>query len=303
MDYGHLKGQKFGRLEVLGVSDVQPAKGLKLRCICTCGRQTDVRQDALLAGDTKSCGCLRRKRGLFGPYGTVEYGMLERARWRAKKYGLSFNLTINDIHIPSICPLLGIPLRVNRGTTGTSSDNSPSLDRINSENGYTRDNIWVISQKANRIKSDLTVEQMSAMVMGWRCKLSSKPPNTGKLIYLASPYTHIDKQVEAQRYAAVLAAWKWLIDNHSDLHFFVPIVQSHQLCVLGGLPGDWKFWADFDSTMISKCAEFWVFCGLGFSQSVGVNAERGIAAEYGLPIRFLVPINDGYEITVDEPKA
>jgi hypothetical protein len=131
----------------------------------------------------------------------------------------------------------------------------------------------------------------------------------GRLVYLASPYTHPDKVVEAQRYNAVLSAWRFLLENRSDYHyfgteyhFFVPIVQSHQLSIMeSGLPGDWQFWATYDTTMISRSDEFWVLTLPGFKESVGVSAERQIAANLGLPIRFLVPQGDHYRLTSAEP--
>lgn len=124
---------------------------------------------------------------------------------------------------------------------------------------------------------------------------------TGRLAYLASPYTHTDKAIEMQRYEAALNAWKWLLANDQNIHFFVPIVQSHQLCVRGGLPGDWKFWADFDGTMLSRCQELWVLAIPGFQQSTGVNAEIKIATELGLPIKYLVPQGDTYEVSTSPP--
>ena len=39
-------------------------------------------------------------------------------------------------------------------------DNSPSLDRIDSSKGYTPDNVWVISRRANIIKHDATLEEL-----------------------------------------------------------------------------------------------------------------------------------------------
>jgi hypothetical protein len=120
---------------------------------------------------------------------------------------------------------------------------------------------------------------------------------------LASPYTDPDKAVEAGRYEAVLAAWRWLLENRTSFHYYVPIVQSHQLCVGGrGLPGDWTFWAEFDGTMIGKCNEFWVLCIAGFKKSVGITAERKLAAGLGLPIRFLVPDGDGFNVSEHEPQ-
>ena len=43
-------------------------------------------------------------------------------------------------------------------------DNSPNLDRIFPKKGYVPGNVRVISQRANRIKSDATVEEMRAVL-------------------------------------------------------------------------------------------------------------------------------------------
>lgn len=56
-----------------------------------------------------------------------------------------------------MCPVLGIPLF--KGT-GKLTDNSPTLDRIDSTGGYTKDNVLVVSARANRIKSDATIEEL-----------------------------------------------------------------------------------------------------------------------------------------------
>lgn len=71
-----------------------------------------------------------------------------------------FDITVDDIEIPDVCPVLGIPLFV---SSGTLSRNSPTLDRINSSKGYTRDNIKVISHRANTIKSNASAEEIFAV--------------------------------------------------------------------------------------------------------------------------------------------
>lgn len=77
------------------------------------------------------------------------------AKTRAKEFHLDFDITPNDIVIPDICPVLGIPIiRDARGR----SDGSPTIDRIDSTRGYTKDNICVISNKANTIKNNGTIE-------------------------------------------------------------------------------------------------------------------------------------------------
>jgi len=66
------------------------------------------------------------------------YYMLFAASKRAKKKGLIFSLSEEDIIIPSTCPLLGIPIM--KGDKKISP-NSPSLDRIDNTKGYIKDNI------------------------------------------------------------------------------------------------------------------------------------------------------------------
>lgn len=54
-----LTGQRFGRLLVLEDSGRRrPGGGVLWRCRCDCGQEKLVRQDALVAGRTHSCGCL-----------------------------------------------------------------------------------------------------------------------------------------------------------------------------------------------------------------------------------------------------
>jgi len=79
----------------------------------------------------------------------------------AKVRNIPFSLQESDIKIPKKCPILGIPLKKNTGSVGPDS---PSVDRINNKKGYHGDNIRVISNKANTIKSDLTVAQAKKLV-------------------------------------------------------------------------------------------------------------------------------------------
>ena len=83
--------------------------------------------------------------------------MLSAAKQRAKKKGISFNLKIEDIIIPTLCPLLEIPLII---SSKKITDSSPSLDRIDNKSGYIKENIMIISYKANRCKNDLTLEEI-----------------------------------------------------------------------------------------------------------------------------------------------
>lgn len=64
------------------------------------------------------------------------------------------------------CPLLGIPYGYTK-VRGKRNANAPSLDRIDPTRGYTMDNIWIISEKANRMKQDATAEELTTFSRNW----------------------------------------------------------------------------------------------------------------------------------------
>lgn len=84
--------------------------------------------------------------------------MLQRSRRRAKDAGIEFNLSESDIFIPEFCPVLGIKLERYCG------DATPSLDRIDNSKGYVVGNVVVVSFRANRIKSNSTIEELKKVV-------------------------------------------------------------------------------------------------------------------------------------------
>lgn len=55
-----LTGQKFGRLEVIGIDDNGDRKTNWI-CQCDCGAIKSVRSDSLQNGAVKSCGCLKKE--------------------------------------------------------------------------------------------------------------------------------------------------------------------------------------------------------------------------------------------------
>jgi hypothetical protein len=90
------------------------------------------------------------------PAGSVAL-LLMQARARGKKRGEDFLLTEADIHVPAVCPLLDIPLFPGKGTW---CPNSPTVDRIDNSLGYVPGNVWVISWRANQLKSNATADEL-----------------------------------------------------------------------------------------------------------------------------------------------
>lgn len=83
--------------------------------------------------------------------------MLNNSKQRAKVANLEHTLTIDDIVIPDFCPVLGIKLE-----TGDRKNhfNAPSIDRINNTKGYIKENIVVVSTRANLLKKDATIDEL-----------------------------------------------------------------------------------------------------------------------------------------------
>lgn len=83
------------------------------------------------------------------------------AKTRAKAQNVPFTITVEDIKIPEYCPILEIKLeRKEYGKRGSFEPHSPSLDKIIPSLGYTKDNIAVISMKANAMKYNATKEEL-----------------------------------------------------------------------------------------------------------------------------------------------
>lgn len=125
---------------------------------------------SLRKGSTRSCGCIRREkakektiyvRNNMGLSRTPKYKLWAAAKERAKKKDLEFDIDPWDCEIPEVCPVFGIPLVRGRGKQHAGS---PTLDRVDSSKGYIKGNVRVISQRANSLKQDASIEQLELLI-------------------------------------------------------------------------------------------------------------------------------------------
>ena len=105
-----------------------------------------------------------------------------------------------------------------------------------------------------------------------------------ELIYMASPYTHEDKNVVEQRFDEVCRVTAPLMTE--GYFIFSPIAHTHPL-VKYGVPGYWEYWADYDRKFLKACDVLCVLMMDGWKESVGVHAEIKIAKELEMPIFYL----------------
>jgi hypothetical protein len=109
------------------------------------------------------------KRYRENKYITIANRLLITARHRAKKFGLPFDLSLDDLKIPSKCPILGHKFELGNGKAGVWS---PTIDRIIPELGYIKGNIQIISLKANSIKGISSLFDLKKREQDWSFSLS-----------------------------------------------------------------------------------------------------------------------------------
>lgn len=88
--------------------------------------------------------------------------LFRRAKIRATTANIAFEIEPSDIPLPTHCAVLGIKLDY-LGLSDSTSKYKPSIDRINNTKGYTKDNIQVISHRANVLKRDATPKELMAL--------------------------------------------------------------------------------------------------------------------------------------------
>lgn len=94
------------------------------------------------------------------------WSMIRRAKARAKKEGMDFNLEKDDlIPLPTHCPVFGIELCISDGLQNPAAY---SLDRIDNSKGYVRGNVAVMSYRANRLKNDGSASDHEAIAAWMR---------------------------------------------------------------------------------------------------------------------------------------
>lgn len=165
-------GNIYGRLLVLSRIETT-GRGIRYECKCECGniieRNIIELRESKKENRIASCGCYKieylnsKESHIYkhGKVNTPEYKIWSKSKERAKQKGWEHNIEIDDIIIPEYCPLLGIKLK--RNIYGM--DDSPSIDRINPEKGYIKGNIWIISNRANRIKNDSNIQELEMLVI------------------------------------------------------------------------------------------------------------------------------------------
>ena len=118
--------------------------------------------------------------------------------------------------------------------------------------------------------------------------LPSTAATTTRLVYLASPYSHPEKEVREARFRAVSRYAARLAKE--GIPVFCPIAHSHPWAEYGELDDvDHDFWMRVDEPFILLCTELWVLQLPGWEESRGVQAEVERFRQARKPVVYRIP--------------
>jgi len=109
----------------------------------------------------KNADKYNKKRREFNAENKAEM-LVSLARQRARKKGIEFSITADSLYLPTHCPALGI--EIDYAIAGGWKTNSPTLDRVDNSRGYVPGNVFVISFRANAIKSDASLSDLEKII-------------------------------------------------------------------------------------------------------------------------------------------
>jgi hypothetical protein len=182
MKKSELIGKKFGKLTVVSEAGRTVNGHVTWNCLCDCGNSCVRTGTSIIRSKNSSCGCYYlygKNNPLWTGIGDISsswfHKVIERsASGRKSRNGIQkkLDLTLEDIWNLFLqqnrkCALTGLILTFPiKGTPIELKKSTASLDRINSSEGYTLDNVQWVHKSINIMKNVYSQEYFIEM-----CKL------------------------------------------------------------------------------------------------------------------------------------
>ena len=109
---------------------------------------------------------------------TLLYQFRQRKNYALKK-GVPFTIAYEELYQPEVCPVLGIKLNYGwGGNLGHLRDPAKAtIDKVIPALGYILGNVFIISWRANKLKSDMTMDELEKIL-----NYMKKGINNGKAV-------------------------------------------------------------------------------------------------------------------------
>jgi hypothetical protein len=159
-------GKTFGRLTVVDKSLKRSKCGHRLwTCRCSCGNYKDVSGISLIAGNTRSCGCLHAeamRKNTLPDFGSGKNKLYHQYKTKAEKKGRLFDLTEDEFfpmtqqncHYCGSKPSLDVRIKPN-----SPAYRYNGIDRVDNTRGYSKDNCVTCCSVCNYAKRSMTHSQ------------------------------------------------------------------------------------------------------------------------------------------------
>jgi hypothetical protein len=122
--------------------------------------------------DVISCQCIECRKTLYRVTAKDAYRsakntlsrQLQLRKTAAIRSGIPFSVTIDDIEQPELCPVLGIKLDYGCSDINKRNPAKATIDKVIPALGYIKGNVYIISHRANRLKSDVTLTELEQLL-------------------------------------------------------------------------------------------------------------------------------------------
>jgi hypothetical protein len=108
--------------------------------------------------------------------------------------------------------------------------------------------------------------------------------------FLASPYSHRDRDIRRRRYHDTNRAVAWLWQRR--LWTFSPIVHCHHMTEDFGFDTEASAWVDYNTAMMEASNGLFMLRLGGWTDSAGVRAEYNLARSLNLDTHIILPRGD-----------
>jgi hypothetical protein len=158
-------GQRIARWTIVN-GDIILQREAMIEAICECGNKRLVSAYTLTKGTSTGCKVCQNQNmdgmnnGNWKGGKFIGSSLFTRIKRQAKEREISFAITMKDIEKlyekqTGKCALTGLPV--------SFTDNTASLDRIDSNKGYTTDNIQWVHKDINRMKNEYDMDYFVKM--------------------------------------------------------------------------------------------------------------------------------------------
>jgi hypothetical protein len=159
-----LEGKTFERLTV-----IEYVGKSKYKCLCVCGKETFARQDHLMIGATRSCGCLQSEEArerIHNVHENMRTHSMSKTRlykiWQAMKWRCKEG---NEIRFPyhagkkiKVCKEWSSFIKFLEWSIINGYEDDLTIDRIDGDQNYNPDNCrWVDMQTQNENRSQSSI--------------------------------------------------------------------------------------------------------------------------------------------------